>query len=571
MGENLISLLWPSHMDEYHENQRILSEDTIEDLKLDKLIKTITKDPNEFVFFRNILTSICCDEETIRYRQEIYEDIRRSDELRAFFKEYIKRLDYLKYISKKTSVFEDIAIWKLITMLKELETYTNCVIDLKEALEKAEIKSSGLLNLKNLVSEISYAEEFESLKKDLRLLSGDFSRIKSITVGINLDGFLNPEEATILSVNTNRFKNNYNLSSLTGGKGDSDCIKDDRLHIKNHTLNTLNSNSFIARLINPFAKSEIENAVIDNTKREVEDFLKPVIRDLMRLLNNYINSKGYFLVELIPEFIYYLKWIDFFMEIEKVMPICMPAIVKPIERKIEVRDIYNIHLALHQIDMGKNPSTDIVLNHIAFNEKGRVLILTGPNMGGKTVITEAVGLVELLFQAGLPVTASYAAISPVDCIYTHFPVEENRTQDLGRLGEECKRLSQILREASGNSLILLNESLASTSFTEGMYIAEEVLSYMRYKGLRALYNTHMHELAEGVERLNKEIQGGSLIISLITGMHEGKRSYKIKEAEPALKSYALDISKKYGISFTQLTSEIDKHKQKNEILTFDKQ
>lgn len=562
MGNEFVSLLWPLGREVYEEKIKILSEDTINDLKLDELIRSITKDPNEFVFFKNTLTNICCDEQVIEYRQEVYRDLKNSEGLRIFFIEYIKRLDYLKYISKKTPVFEDIAIWKLITMLKELETYTNCVLDLKEALEQVELKSKGLLKLKKIVKEIALNSEFESLKKDINILQGDFNQIKSITVGINLDTFLNPEEATILSVNTTRFKENFSLSGFTDGKKEKDIIKDGRLHIKTHTLNTLNSGSFITRLINPFVKSDAENAIVDNAKREVEDFLKPVVRDFMSLLNNYINSRGYFLVELIPEFIYYLKWIEFFKKLETAMPLCFPRILKVNNRKTEIKDIYNLHLALHQLNKGEHPSTNIVLNNIGFNEKGRVLILTGPNMGGKTVITEAVGLVQLLFQAGLPVTAFSAEISPIDCIYTHFPVEETRTEDLGRLGEECRRLSYILREASEYSLILLNESLASTSFTEGMYIAEEVLRFMRYKGIRALYNTHMHELAEGVEKLNKETKGESLIISLITGMHDGKRSFKILEAAPTLKSYAIDISKKYGISLEQITAAIDQRRGK---------
>ena len=182
--------------------------------------------------------------------------------------------------------------------------------------------------------------------------------------------------------------------------------------------------------------------------------------------------------------------------------------------------------------------------------------MTGPNRGGKTTLTQAVGLVFLMAQCGLYVPADSCSLSPADCIYTHFPADENKTVDLGRLGEESRRLSEIFAKASDESLLLFNESLATTSFAEGLYIAKDVTKALRYLGARTIFNTHMHELAMSAKEVNEQIEGDMKVASLITGIHEGKRSFKIFIAPPEGVSYAQDIAKKYGVTIDQLMKTI---------------
>lgn len=71
--------------------------------------------------------------------------------------------------------------------------------------------------------------------------------------------------------------------------------------------------------------------------------------------------------------------------------------------------------------------------------------------------------------------------SPVTGIYTHFPADEDKTLDLGRLGEECKRFKAIYEEADSRSLLLMNESFSTTSFEEGYYIAKDSVRAILHK------------------------------------------------------------------------------------------
>ena len=117
--------------------------------------------------------------------------------------------------------------------------------------------------------------------------------------------------------------------------------------------------------------------------------------------------------------------------------------------------------------------------------------------------------------------------------------------------------------ATDYSLILLNEPLASTSFSEGLYMAEDVVKALRYLGARVIFNTHMHELASYAEAINHEVKGNSKVISLVSGLVEGKRSFKIQPGAPLGKSYATDIANKYGLSYDQIIETVNQKRRVN--------
>ena len=261
-----------------------------------------------------------------------------------------------------------------------------------------------------------------------------------------------------------------------------------------------------------------------------------------------------------PEIIFYIRFAELCDKImQKNLPLCKAQIAPKEDRNCKIENLYNIKLAVKNVE-GDN--IDIITNEFVFDDDKRIYILTGPNRGGKTTITQAVGLAFLLAQNGIYVPASSMIFSPCDNIFTHFPADENDTVDLGRLGEESKRLSEIFEIATRYSLLLLNESLATTNVAEGLYIAKDVVKAMRYLGTRAVFNTHMHDLARGLDKVNSEVEGDSRIESIVTGVENGNRSFKVFIAPPQGVSYARDIAEKYGVTFEKIKSEID-NKPKN--------
>ena len=242
---------------------------------------------------------------------------------------------------------------------------------------------------------------------------------------------------------------------------------------------------------------------------------------------------------------------------------CRPQIVPAEERRCEVKDSYNVQLVLKHLELDDGTKPAVVENDILLGPDGHILILTGPNQGGKTTYMQGVGLVHILAQAGCYVPGTQASISPLDHLFTHFPLEEKPDSDAGRFGEEASRLGKIFEQVTRHSLVLLNESLASTSFGESLYLAQDLVRILRRIGTRAIYSTHLHELANRVDELNESVPGDSQIISVVsspvdtvvdTNGAEVNRTYKLERRPPLGQSYAREIAARYGISYGQLES-----------------
>ena len=110
---------------------------------------------------------------------------------------------------------------------------------------------------------------------------------------------------------------------------------------------------------------------------------------------------------------------------------------------------------------------------------------------------------------------------------------------------------------------MLNESLSSTSPGESLYLARDIVQALKLFGVRAIFATHLHELASDLETLNAAAPGDSRVVSLVAGvkMEAGETddsndqvhpTYVIKPGPPRGLSYARGIAVRYGISFEQL-------------------
>lgn len=251
-----------------------------------------------------------------------------------------------------------------------------------------------------------------------------------------------------------------------------------------------------------------------------------------------------------PELLFYVQFAEYIEGLKKKgFVMNKPEVLSAEKRELKSTGLYNLKLT------EKITPEEIVGNDLEFDGNHRTYILTGANRGGKTTITVATGLAFVLAQAGLYVPATTFAFSPVDQIFTHFPADENKTMELGRLGEESRRFKDSYKACTKYSVLLLNESFSTTSFEEGYFIARGAVKAILTKGCRTIYNTHMHKLAFDIDEINGEVEGDSKASSMIVVSDGGVRSFKIKVAKPVGQSYAMDIAIKYGVTFEQLMED----------------
>ena len=562
------SLMFPQNAEQSY---KTLTPESVNDLSIEFLLDALTKQRYERDHIRKIMTRVTDDPEVIRYRCDVFEDFLRFPKLRDAMEELVVKLADLRDVERFQKDQEGSALWSLVNRLREIDDYVTCITAMKNVLDELDVRSEGMLTLRKIISDISADSGFPELRQDIDETFEKVRRIKSITIGVNLDNMLCPSSAGVVSLNDieyresslmRRFMNFADRKDELHHGTDTGSIRvfhpatpikavefSQKVELNDNMTGTRVRTSAVT------GADSLSNAIKDT----VTNIMKQTVNEIKNTIKRYVNISGYMLINLMPEILFYIRWAEL---IEKIMatgmPVCKAQILPPEKRDCSFKGLYNLKLAVNKAG---GEDINIITNDIDFNDDMRIFILTGPNRGGKTIFTQAWGIAMLLAQLGVYIPAESASVSPCDNIFTHFPADENDTVDLGRLGEESKRLSEIFGQATERSIMLLNESLATTSVTEGLFIAKDVVRAMRYLGTRCIFNTHMHDLARSVDALNEEVEGTSKAASLVTGVHDGERSFKVSLLPPQGISYAKDIALKYGVSFRQIKESIDNRTQ----------
>jgi DNA mismatch repair protein MutS len=574
-----LSLLWPHGAASAPQNTPTRTF-LIEDLNLERLVRALCLDFSYRDTVREVLLHLSTDPAVIHYRQAIIADLLRSPELVQQLEIVLQAIvDLENYLA--TPQWTKNTLRQVAWRLSELENYTDTLLRLHETLQAGgdALQSQGLQALRDTVQAMTQDEMFVALRRELPDLLPKVRAVGSVTIGINLDSEMRPLSAILLSAHSEPFTSESLIGKL----------------FRRRKRDTSNENGAGAMSGGgPLHDARELDTGRNDLKVELEDrnspFMPPLFKDLSNLMDNtskpivkllrdYTGITTRFIIALKPQIGFYLGAVRLIQRLQQAgLPMCEPQLVPMPERRAHIDGLYNINLALQLLQRQDDLSAEVVGNdfYCDAGATGRIFILTGPNQGGKTTYTQAVGLAQLLCQAGLHVPAHSAAIAPVDGIYTHFATEERPEQEAGRLGEEARRLHTIFQHASRHSLILLNETFASTSAAEGLFLARDVVRVLRRLGARAIFATHLHELAADAATLNAESTTAdtSQVVSLVSQVQLNdqepenstqpiKRTYKIVPGPPMSKSYALDLAARYGISYEQLVSLLKDRQQIN--------
>lgn len=531
------SLLWRD-VNTMRTHAVLLEKNVIKDLGLQDICRIFTETEAEYNFLLEQMSNLCCDAEDIRYRQEMFSDFYSNEKLCGEFSEALLSLQTLDDLQKfriNQPDQKEQQLWKMVNYLKELQVYVEAVARLRDTLSGSEISSAGLRRMKVLLDAIYNESGFAKLQEDIVALTDDISKIKSLTLGVNLDENLNATEVILTSVNDNKVSESTSIMS-----GFKEFI------YKSAALN--NGDFQLVHKMKQAPLTERSSLMLDLTKN-IEQAMGSILTKLKKSLAKYVNLQGYGFIKIIPEIKMYLQLVRMFKQLEENgFAISRPLLLPDDTGVLRISDLYNIRLAFSMIKEGIN---DMVSNDLTFDDTHNLYILTGPNRGGKTILTQAVGQAVIFMQLGAFVPCSQMEASIVSAIFTHFPADENDTISFGRLGEEAMRINHIVKSMKRNSLLLLNETYATTSFSDGLYMAKDLMRYLKLSHVNCIYNTHMHELAADIENLNA-LEGEGVFASLVMGIEEGKRLYKAQICKPDNNSYAKDIAFRYGVTFEQL-------------------
>lgn len=500
------------------------------DLGLSELVKGLTIEARYTAFIRKALAALTADPAVIEWRQSALKDFIQNPPLADRLEAVLPRLADLRQghalLGKRTRGL----LLETADRLAQLDLYLEVIREMHDALQAATLSSEALRGLRASLNSAIQNEGFQALIEELPALQAPMQNLASLTVGINLNADLQPVAAVLLSINAQPF-------------GEAASLLERLLGVRTEP----NGEVGIAPLHN--VPSDREQRPLSPLFQDLDRLSVQIAQPVARALARYVQQSIGSLAQLEDELAFYVGGARLMQRlIERHIPICFPEVARADERLTHIEGLLNISLAVR-------PNAQPVPSDVEFDADARIAILTGPNSGGKTTYLQAVGLAHVLFQAGLFIPAQAARISPLDTILTHFPALETRQQ--GRLAEEAERLREIFVRATASSLVLLNESLSSTTPGEALYLAQDVLSGLRSIGVRALFATHLLELTARMAEIEAAAAGDSKLISLVAGVQftvdgHALPTFRIAPGVPLGSGYAQEIAQRYGISLAQI-------------------
>ena len=215
------------------------------------------------------------------------------------------------------------------------------------------------------------------------------------------------------------------------------------------------------------------------------------INDVASTVTQSADHVQGFFVRLRTELAFYLGCVNLYDTLTKFgAPTCFPVPSPLGTPRLECRDLRDVGLCLATVKKVSGNDVDA--------DGKSLIVITGANEGGKSTFLRSVGAAHVMMHAGMFVTAKTFCANVRDNVFTHFKREEDATMTHGKFDEELARMNAIADHITPTSLLLCNESFASTNEREGSQIARGIVYAMIESGVKVIYVTHLYDLASSL-------------------------------------------------------------------------
>jgi DNA mismatch repair protein MutS len=525
------------------------------DLHLDQVVASLTRGRGEYRL-EPLFTIPLRRVESVGYRHEVFRDL-QDEPLRERVQDFAKQMRSMRSRLAQTGKLH-YARQRQRWFLDAADTYGQAVTRLAEDLDQANPSSRGLLGLRDYLAGYRASADFTTLLTDTASVAADLA-------GVRYAMTIRGDRVRVI-----RYADEPDYSGevlATFEKFAQGAVKDYRVNL----ANWVDMNHVEAAVLDLVARLYPEVfAGLDDFCRHHAGYLDPVVADIDRELQFYLA---------------YLEYIESLAGAG--LSFCFPQ-VSATSKQVYARDTFDLALAdklagVRPADSqptgtqtagrrpgsrppgGKPPggksdgdrpvrqepvgSQPVVCNDFALHEPERVIVVTGPNQGGKTTFARTFGQLHHLARLGLPVPGRAARLFLCDQVFTHFEKEEDATTLRGKLEDDLIRIRDILTRATGDSVVILNEIFTSTALADALLLGEQVLTEIIAKDLLCVCVTFVDEWASlGPTTLS--------MVSTVTPQDPAVRTFKILRRAADGRSYADSIADKHGLSYQRLHERI---------------
>jgi len=481
------------------------------DLGLDRIIDAVTSGKQEYglkPYFHAPLT----DTGSVAYRQEIFRDL-DGQELIGCVEEFARGMramrDSLALAGKLSYLYQKESLF-----LEAIIIYCEAVHGLARALSVASIKSRGFSAFRDFLSAYASSGRFTALYEEAKNIRDELSAIK------------------------------YSI-----------VIKDSTIKVR-HYGSEPDYGAELEQAFEKFSQGSVkdylvklpEHVEMSHVEAKILEFVALLYPETFKRLNDYYVKNRDFLDETISAFdrevqfyVAYLGHIKKFKD--KGLNFCYPQISNP-GKDVFVRDGFD--LALADKLMG-GPA--IVCNDFYLEGRERVIVVTGPNQGGKTTFARSFGQLHYLASLGCPVPGREARLFICDRLFTHFEKREDIKGSGGKLQDDLARVFDIIGRATPDSIIILNEIFTSTTLDDAIFLSRKVMERIEGLDLLCVWVTFIDELSVFSEKTVS-------MVSVVDALDPAKRTFKVVRKPADGLAYAISIAEKYRLTYKFLKERL---------------
>lgn len=481
------------------------------DLNLDQIVDDVTAGLDEYdlkPFFYTPLT----DESAIDYRHEVLGDLANSEILRAVrdFAEAMRQSRTELAEADKRHYALQAQAW----FLDSARTYCTAVDVFSGALADLPVKSTALTGLRRYLMTYRGSEGFESLEIAARELNDDLAATK---YSVHLHG---------------------NRVRVGPYDGEPDYSSD--VHETFAKFEQGDVKSHLMRFPDEAEMNHVEAQILQSVAQ-----LNPqTFTALDDFRTEHLGYPDDTVVRFDREIEFYIGFLDYVQPLgADGLSLCVPE-VKTHATHIAATDTFDLALARKSTAV-----TPIVMNSFELSSPERILVVSGPNQGGKTTFARTFGQLHWLACLGLPVPGTTAVLALFDNLFTHFEREEQLSSLHGKLEDELVRIHDILADSGADSIVILNEIFTSTTLDDALDLGTKILSQLIDKFALCVYVTFVDELS----RLGPATVS---MVSQVVPDDPAHRTFKLARKRADGLAYAAAIAEKYGLSYDRLKERI---------------
>lgn len=482
------------------------------DLNLNQVVNAITAGRQEYnlkPFFYFPLTDV----DLVNYRQEVardledkmlFEMVKTFSQQFEILRRYRGLVDNLDYKNHKEGWF-----------LEAVLVYCEAVSTLAQGLAQVNIKSRGLVAFRDYITAYVNSDHFKSLEADAVQRKKELSSIQySIIIKGNWVRVRKYESEIDYTYEVER----------TFEKFKQGAVKD-------------------------YTAKNIKGSGMTHVEAQILNILERLYPEIFKALDDFCVRYFSFIDETIGvfdrEIQFFVSYLEFIQGIKNAgLRFCYPTVSG--ERKdVQGVDCFDLALANKQV----KDSAPVICNDFYLAGNERIIIVSGPNQGGKTTFARMFGQLHYLASLGLPVPGREARLFLYDRLFTHFEKEEKIKDLRGKLQDELVRIRDILNQASSNSIIILNEIYTSTTLQDAIFLSKKVLERIIELDLICVCVTFIDELSTLSEKTIS-------MVSTVVPENPATRTFKIIRKPSDGLAYAISIAEKYHLTYHMLKERI---------------